>query len=431
MLKRILRDVLPTIISYTLSGMYSVVDGLFIGKAAGDTGLAAINIAWPVTAVITALGIGIGAGGSVLLSNSRGRGEYENSRRIRNNTMCLLVAASVLITIVFLIFGKSILIALGARGDVYNQADRYIDIIIKGSILQVIGTGMMPILRNTNQSFGAMVSMVLGFAVNIAVNYYLMFPVGMGIRGAAFGTVIAQGTVILLGVFFLKKSGESDFKAELDLHITKKILKLGITAFGVSIAPSAALVLTNLQCLKFGGDPAVACYAVISYIVFPVQNILAGIGDGTQPLMSFYYGADRKQELSGVRKTGYILAALTGIITMAGAILLSGHIGEWFGLSAQAEEYFQSGMCISAAAFMWIGIAKFNVSYLNAMLKVGRAAMLIYVESLVVTPVLLFVLPEFCGISGVWSSLPATAICMTAIYGMMNMKEGKKRCKRR
>ncbi|MGN0485493.1 MAG: MATE family efflux transporter [Lachnospiraceae bacterium] len=82
MLKKILKDALPTIVSLTLSGMYSVVDGLFIGKATGDIGLAAINIAWPITAVITATGIGIGAGGSVLISHFRGRGEQEESQRV-------------------------------------------------------------------------------------------------------------------------------------------------------------------------------------------------------------------------------------------------------------------------------------------------------------------------------------------------------------
>ena len=99
MLKKILKDSLPTIVSLTLSGMYSVVDGLFIGKATGDTGLAAINIAWPITAVITALGAGLGAGGSVLVAHFRGQGKQKESEQITNNTVTLLAVSGVVITV--------------------------------------------------------------------------------------------------------------------------------------------------------------------------------------------------------------------------------------------------------------------------------------------------------------------------------------------
>ena len=87
MFRRILKQALPTMIAFTMSGMYSVVDGLFVGKAAGDTGLAAINIAWPIPAVITALGIGIGTGGSVLYSNMMGKGDGDGCRRMFNTTV--------------------------------------------------------------------------------------------------------------------------------------------------------------------------------------------------------------------------------------------------------------------------------------------------------------------------------------------------------
>ena len=86
-------------IAFTMSGMYSVVDGLFVGKAAGDTGLAAINIAWPIPAVITALGIGIGTGGSVLYSNMKGKGDRDGCRKIFDSTVTWLVLAGVLLSL--------------------------------------------------------------------------------------------------------------------------------------------------------------------------------------------------------------------------------------------------------------------------------------------------------------------------------------------
>ncbi len=416
MLKKILKDVLPTIISFTLSGMYSVVDGWFVGKATGDVGLAAINIAWPVPAVIMALGIGIGAGGSVLLSNSRGKGDVEVCGRIRDNTIWLLGITGILVTAFFWFTSAWLLRILGAEGQVYTEARKYCEIIVLGSTFQVVGTGMMPVLRNLGQALGAMISMTAGFAVNIMVNYYLMFHAGMGIRGAAYGTVIAQMVVIVISFGFLYLAAGQRILFRMSRGITKRTVQLGITAFGMSIAPSVALIFTNLQCLRLGGDSAVACYAVISYIVFPVQNMLSGVGDGSQPLMSFFNGAGKLEELKAVKKIGYILAACIGAAAAAVSIFCSSYIGGWFGLSDKAESYFQAGMCISALAFVMMGITKFNVSCLNATLQVKRAAALTYVESLVVSPVLLYVIPVFFGLNGVWMTLPATAVCMLLIY---------------
>ena len=224
-------------IAFTMSGMYSVVDGLFVGKAAGDIGLAAINIAWPIPAVITALGVGIGTGGSVLYSNMMGKGDREGCRRMFNTTATLLVLAGILLSLFLFLVRDPLLQILGAEGEVLEEAQKYTGIIIAGGVLQVCGTGITPILRNMNLSFAAMISMVTGFAVNIGVNYYLMFPMGMGIRGAAWGTVTAQLVVLVISVAVLLKAYKEKARPALEGKLAAGICRSGVTAFGVSLAP--------------------------------------------------------------------------------------------------------------------------------------------------------------------------------------------------
>lgn len=303
MLKKVIKEAFPTVLAFTMSGMYSIADGIFVGKAAGDTGLAAINIAWPIPALITALGIGIGTGGSVLYSHYRGRGEKKVCENLFELTMTLLIGTGILATILLSLVQKPFLEILGAAGSVQTEAIKYTAIIIAGSILQVAGTGIMPLLRNMNQSLGAMLSMAAGFAVNILVNYYLMFRLNMGIRGAAFGTVTAQAVVVMAGCAILWKTGYRKWRLLWHRQYAADIFKIGITAFGTSLAPTAALIFTNLQCLRYGGNAAVACYAAISYIVFPVQYFLTGIGEGVQPLISFYHGAKKETEVRAVKKS--------------------------------------------------------------------------------------------------------------------------------
>lgn len=423
MFRRILKQALPTIIAFTMSGMYSVVDGLFVGKAAGDIGLAAINIAWPIPAVITALGVGIGTGGSVLYSNMMGKGDREGCRRMFNTTATLLVLAGILLSLFLFLVRDPLLQILGAEGEVLEEAQKYTGIIIAGGVLQVCGTGITPILRNMNLSFAAMISMVTGFAVNIGVNYYLMFPMGMGIRGAAWGTVTAQLVVLVISVAVLLKAYKEKARPALEGKLAAGICRSGVTAFGVSLAPTVALIFTNWQCLRYGGNAAVACYAVISYIVFPVQYLLTGIGDGVQPLLSYYNGAGKPAELAQVRKTARAGAGVLGVITMAAVFICTPHLARWFGLSDEAVVFFETGMRISALAFLVTGFVKFNLSYLNAVLKTKLAVILTFAESLIVSPAYLFLLPVAVGMSGIWISLPATAVTMLVIYGIINRKE--------
>lgn len=423
MFRRILKQALPTMIAFTMSGMYSVVDGLFVGKAAGDIGLAAINIAWPIPAVITALGVGIGTGGSVLYSNMMGKGDREGCRRMFNTTATLLVLAGILLSLFLFLVRDPLLQILGAEGEVLEEAQKYTGIIIAGGVLQVCGTGITPILRNMNLSFAAMISMVTGFAVNIGVNYYLMFPMGMGIRGAAWGTVTAQLVVLVISVAVLLKAYKEKARPALEGKLAAGICRSGVTAFGVSLAPTVALIFTNWQCLRYGGNAAVACYAVISYIVFPVQYLLTGIGDGVQPLLSYYNGAGKPAELAQVRKTARAGAGVLGVITMAAVFICTPHLARWFGLSDEAVVFFETGMRISALAFLVTGFVKFNLSYLNAVLKTKLAVILTFAESLIVSPAYLFLLPVAVGMSGIWISLPATAVTMLVIYGIINRKE--------
>lgn len=425
LLRRIAQDCIPTVFSLLMSGLYGVMDGLFVGRAVGDTGLAAINIAWPIAAVITAVGIGIGSGGSVLYSNSNGKGEQERGELVYHQTITLLFAAAMVLLIVLGFTYPAILSALGAKGDVYQKAVEYIQIIIFGAVFQVMGTGFIPMLRNRNLAFQAMVSMAAGMGVNGVLNYLLLFVVKIGIRGAAVGTIAAQFVVLVISSYLIYGRQKVHLKVVWQHKMIGEILKIGISAFGLSLAPSIVLLFTNLQCLKYGGDAAVACYAVISYIVFPVQSMLMGIGDGTQPLMSFYSGAKKMEELRFVKKIASIAVVGMGAVFFVIVILVSKYIPDVFGMQMESQAYFGTGMAVSEVSFLFTGLAKFHISYLNATLQVKKAMQLIYGETIVVAPFLIFLLPYVFKINGIWLSLPGTQLIMLLIFNVFFTKTGK------
>lgn len=406
---------MPTMLAVMLYSLYGVMDGLFVGRATGDVGLAAVNIGWPIVALIMALGVGIGSGGSILISYYTGRGEHKIAREVYGTTIGLLMIGGAILLLLLAQY-ENILHLLGARAAVYIEAEKYIRILLSGSVVIVLGSGILPVLRNIGMAVQGLICMIVGVALNIGINFYLMMILNLGVSGAAYGTVIAQGMVVVLAVILISRNKMFGFSVHMETTHIKQILKSGITPFGIYMAPSITLIFTNLQCLKYGGEAVVASYAVISYIVFPVLSILGGVGDGTQPLISYYFGAKKSVELQQVKRIAYAALLLLSGLAMTISIGLSEQIAIGFGLSEIAREYFVVGMRISAVAFLGQGFTKFNGMYLNATMRPTFAVGLTYLESLVVSPCMLFVLPLMGGVLGIWLAPTATAIVILLIY---------------
>ncbi len=414
LLSEILKNCIPTMFSLTMVALYGVVDGLFVGNATGDTGLAAINISWPLIAVINAIGVTIGTAGSVLISFENGRGNIARSKEVQNITLTLIIAVSLTATLILLPVYTYILRFLGASGDVYTSANSYTLIVILGNIFQSLGSGIIPILRNKDKAVLAMVFMSIGTVVNIIVNYIFIFVLKMGVQGAALSTVFSQLLVAVMGAVVILRNDSFRFKLKVDE--LRRISKIGLATFGITVSPSIVLMFTNLQCIEYGGAAAVASYAVIAYIVFPVQSILTGVSNGVQPLISNCVGSGQHERLTKIKKIAFaILLVFAGMLTIAVATHRS-VLGSWFGLSPQADKIFEVGILIYALSFAIVGIFKYNVSNLYAVLQTKKAIFLTYCESLLVTPIFIFTLPLLFGVTGIWLSFPATAITQMIIY---------------
>ena len=410
--KQFLKYVVPSMFTMLLSGFYTIVDGFFIGRAIGDVGLAAINIAWPITAVLLAMGTGIGTGGSVIMSTRRGEGDYPSACKAKGNTIVLLIMASALLTVFFLFLHEPILRVLGAEGAVHTAASEYVMIIIAVSTLQIFGTGLTPLLRNSRKTIAAMVIMVTGLLTNILLDWYFIMPLQMGMAGAALATITAQGIVAVLSVIVLvrEKDRRLHFKPQhfkLEKKLCGKILRTGISPFGLSLSPSIILIFNNWQCLAYGGEAAVAAYAVASYIVESVMLFLSGIGEGLQPLISYLKGAREYQQMKAVKNKGLRVALIISCTLSVILFLVRGAVPAAFGTSPEASALMVNALLWSVFAFPLIAVAKLFSSYFYAVGEDRLALFMIYADPCFFTPVLLITLPLIFAIDGIWIALPA------------------------
>ena len=281
------RYVIPSVLSFALSGVYAIVDGFFVGNSIGDLGLSAVNIAYPIVAVIQALGTGIGMGGAIYYS-------------------------IYLLTISVFLLNGTLLRLLGANGELLALGKEYIAVIALGAALQVIGTGLVPFIRNHGGSLYAMVSMIAGFVTNIILDYLFVWVLEQGVAGVAWATIIGQGMTMLIALAYLLRNRQFT----LDIPFAKfgkvpaSIIKIGIAPFGLAMSPNISLIIINRFSIFYGGESAIATYACIAYVICIIYLILQGAGDGSQPLLSQHYGEKNFDKLKSTRKMTYGFAFL-------------------------------------------------------------------------------------------------------------------------
>lgn len=419
--KEFLRYVIPSMIAFAFSGVYSIVDGWFIGNNIGETGLAAINVAYPLTALIQATGTGIGMGGAILISISRGRNEENAQRMYMGVTLLLLLAFGVLEMAALYALYPPILRFFGASGDIFILGSEYIRWIVFGTMFQIIGTGLVPIVRNYNGAVVGMISMICGFMTNVVLDWFFIVVLGYGMMGAALATVCGQAVAIIPSLVFLLKEKKlfGYIKRSTERKQFGEVLSVALSPFGLTLSPNIILIIINKSALLYGGARAAACYAVICYVVYIVQMLLQGVGDGSQPLISRYYGLGDAGAVKKLRRMAYLTAEGLAIVSMAALFALRRPIALFFGMSAQGVEDVAVALPIFTAGFVFIGFLRVTTSCFYAEERNWSAYVLIYGE-LVVTGILAsVVLPPIFGVTGVWLSVPATQIILAAAGAVM------------
>ena len=416
MFKKYWKFIFPSTLSFLLSGIYSIVDGIFVGKAMGDPGLAAINIAWPLVALIISLGTGIGMGASVMISLNKGAGDHRTADRMEGNAFFLLFTGSLLLTGILCFFGSPALTLLGAEGEVHVDALTYLHYILYGAVVQTISNGTIPLMRNRGASFYAMCSMACGCILNIVLDYQFILAYDMGMKGAALATVFGQCTTLLFSIaFFLKKENRISPKNLVPSgKAVSSILRVAVSPFGLTYLPSVTILFMNLQCLRYGGEEAVSSYAVLAYLVSFMELLVQGISDGAQPLLSLSKGQNDKKSLQKYTVWTFTIGISLGIISGILVYLLRYQIPVFYGTSDLAGSMIVHSAPAFALVMALYGLTKPAVSYFYATEALFFSTFLVYGE-IMLTLVIIFGLPLIFGLDGVWYTMPSVQMILSVL----------------
>ena len=412
------RYALPSMFSQLLNSCFIIVDGLFIGRNLGDAGLAAINVAWPIVALIQAVSLAVGTGGAVRLATALGKGDEDEALTARGNAVLLLAASAVALGVGLGLTYPYILPLIGANEELYPLAAAYIRVVCLLTVCQVFATGLLPLVRSAGRTLAAMTVTVGGLLGNIFLDWLFIQRFQWGLPGAALATGLSQGACALAALPLLL--AHKGWPLRLGQfapckRMIKGILHYAVSPFGLSISTSAILLITNLRALRYGGTQGVAVYAVLSYVLGSIIPLISGVGDGLQPLVSYARGARDWQGLCHLRRKGLALAVAVAVVSGVACFALREVLPAVFGASPEAAAQGAAAMWTLTLACPFVAVVRFSCSYFCAVGEPLAGGILAYGEPLGAQPLFLFTLPLWLQLEGVWVAYPAAVMLTAAV----------------
>ena len=425
---------LPTVIAQIVNMLYNIVDRIYIGHMPVDGSLAltGVGVCLPIIMIISAFAAFVSAGGAPRASISMGKGNNDSAEKILGGCFSMQIVISVVLTALLLIFDRDLLLAFGASENTIEYAVDYMNIYAIGTVFVQLTLGMNAFI--TAQGFAniGMVTVMIGAVSNIVLDPIFIFGLNMGVRGAALATIISQCiSCVWVVAFLFGKKTILRLKAK-NFFVSPKIIlpciTLGLATFIMQSSESVISVCFNSSLLKYGGDIAVGAMTILTSVMQFAMLPLNGIPQGSQPILSYNYGAGNSER---VRKTFKLLLAVCLIYSFLlwGLIeLFPQGFARMFSSDAALIDFTAHALRIYCAVLCLFGI---QMSCQMAFVSIGSALCSIsvaVVRKFVLLLPLIYIMPTFVAdkTMGVYMAEPvADVIAITFTSILFTIQFGK------
>lgn len=398
---------IPSSLAMFVSSLYTIIDGIFVGKGVGDSALAAVTIVMPLTIMLFGIATMFAVGGGALVSKNFGAGNDEQGVIVFRQVFKFLLIISVTISLILSIFSNSIVTLMGATESIKPLASEYLRYYALFCIPNLVGIALNSFVRNDNRPKLAMVSTILGAITNIILDYVFIFPLSMGIRGAAIATGLGQVvTVLIVLPHFIRKKGKLTFgNVALDKNIIKEFTNVGLPSFLAEAAFSIIVFVQNLAISNFIGEMGLSAYAVINYITTNIYMVLLGLTFGAQPLISYNFGAKDTKNMLDVYKISNISSIIINIIFTTVCFVFGRNLIGIFTTDTAIIEIAYNGLNITNLGFFVVGLNLTTTVYYQAIEVAKYSNLMCILRSVVFLPISIFILGKILGLNGIWISL--------------------------
>ena len=412
---------IPAIVATTASSLYNIIDRIFIGNWVGPMAISGLALTFPIMNLAIAFGTLVGAGAAARVSILMGEGRCEEATQTLGNALIMNIIIGISFSIAGLIFLDPILYIFGASKDTIPYARDFMQIILAGNVITHIFFGLNNIMRASGYPTKAMISTLLTVTINVVLAPLFIYNFHWGIRGAALATVLSQtvGMIWVLAHFISKKSAIHFIKTCFKLvhSILADIFAIGMSPFLIHVAACLVTIVMNWQLGKFGGDLAIGAFGIINSVVGLIVMVVFGFAQGMQPIVGYNWGA---KKINRVVKTFMMTILFASLITTLGflvAMLAPRQIAHAFNNDEEFIRLTANGMRLYLIAFPIVGFQMVTSYFFQS---IGKARISIWLslsrQVLCLTP-LLFLLPLFWQLNGVWIAPAASDLISSIITG--------------
>ncbi|MEN8964844.1 MAG: MATE family efflux transporter [Polaribacter sp.] len=425
--KLLIKQAVPATIGILVMSLNMIVDTIFVGKWIGVLAIAAITVVLPIAFLISSIGMGIGIGGSSIISRALGANNYEKAFLTFGNQICLTVILAITFVLLGNLFSVPILNLFGAKGDILPIASDYFSVIIYGVPFLAFAMMGNPTIRAEGKPKFAMYAMMIPAVLNILLDILFIKVFNWGMWGAGLATSLSFASCgLYILYFFLSSKSElqiipKNFK--LDHKIVREIVELG----GVSVvrqgAVSILMIVLNYSLYKYGGEISIAIFGIINRVMMFALSPVLGVSQGFLPVAGFNIGAKKNDRIKDTIKISVYFGSIIGTIIFLGIVFFKEEIIWVFTNDATLLSETPNAMLIVFLATPIVTMQLIGSAYFQAAGKAIPALILTLLKQGFFLIPLAYFLPKYYGVNGVWWSFPIADILSTVITVLVLKRE--------
>ena len=425
--KLLFRLAIPTVTAQLVNALYNIVDRIYIGhiEGEGDLALTGLGVCFAVIMFVSAVSALVGMGGASRAVVRMGEGKMEQANAILGNCTALLILLSVVLTALFLVIQRPMLFLFGATENTIGYATDYLTIYLCGTIFVELSLGLNYFITGQGFSTMGMATVLIGAVINIVLDPVFIYGFGMGVKGAALATIIAQAVSALWVVRFLVgkrtrlRIQRKYFR--LDWGILAPVLTLGAAPFIMQSTESLVNISFNASLKAYGGDPAVGAMTICSSVLQVFFLMFQGLSQGAQPIIGYNYGSG---QLDRVRH-GFRLLLICSLAFSCGGCALIELVPQLFvslfNNNPELVELAVWALRIYVAGMFMLGI---QLSCQQAFVALGQTRISLFLALLrkvILLIPLIFLLPRFFAdkVLGVFLAEPVADVLASATTGIL------------
>nr|WP_321229498.1 MATE family efflux transporter [uncultured Psychroserpens sp.] len=417
--KLLIKQAVPASIGILVMSLNILVDTIFVGNWIGSTAIAAINVVLPVSFFIAALGMAIGIGGSSMISRALGADNPTKAFKTFGNQITLTFLFTVSFAIFGLYFVDTLIPAFGGKGNIFDPAKVYYEIILYGvPILGFVMMGNTVIRAEGNPKF-AMYAMLIPSIGNLVFDYIFINIMDFGMAGAAWastGSYVVSFLFILW--YFLSKNSElkinlSHFK--LKKTIVSEIGSLGFVTLARQAVVSVTFLLVNNALFDIGGETSVTAYAIVGRLSMFALFPIFGITQGFIPIAGYNFGAHHYDRVKEVIYTAIKYATILAAIVFICLMVFPEVVTKWFTTDADVIRVTPTNMRWTFAAVPILALQLIGAAYFQAVGKALPALILTLTRQAIFFIPLMYIMPIYFGELGIWMSFPISDVLSTIV----------------